>query len=86
MPENFRKSTFFINDTLKIVALCGISSLQSILIGLYPAGKKLAYMFKDLKGYIAPSVTALGDDFVTDLITTSGDVDIGVGDNVFPVD
>ena len=38
-------------------------------------------MFKDLKGYIAPSVTVLGDDFVTDLITTSGDVDYGVGDN-----
>lgn len=41
-------------------------------------------MFKDMKGYIAPSSTVFGDDFVTDLITTSGDVDIGVDDNVFP--
>ena len=38
-------------------------------------------MYKDDKAYIAPSVTVLGDDFVTNLITTSGDVNIGVGDN-----
>ena len=44
-------------------------------------------MFRDMKGYIAPSSTVLGNDFVTDLITTSTDVDTGVGDNtIFPQD
>lgn len=38
-------------------------------------------MYKDHNGYIAPSSTVLGDDFVTNLITDSGDVNIGVGDN-----
>ncbi len=38
-------------------------------------------MFNDNKDYIAPSVTVHALDPYLDPITTSGDVDWGVGDN-----
>ena len=53
-----------------------------------PIGKEVICMFKELKGYVSPSATVFGDDYITDLITTSSDVEQGVGDNggLFPVD
>ena len=43
-------------------------------------------MFFDNKGYIAPSVTVQAQDSFSDPITTSSDVDWGVGDNIFDQD
>jgi hypothetical protein len=40
-------------------------------------------MFKDNKGYIAPSVTVHTQDLLEDPITSSGDVDWGFDDNIF---
>ena len=40
-------------------------------------------MYKENKDYIAPSVTVLGQNEFSDPVTTSGDVDWGVGDNTF---
>ena len=44
-------------------------------------------MYEDIKNYIAPSVTVLRQDSFSDPVTTSGNVDWGVGDNeFFPAD
>lgn len=41
-------------------------------------------MYEDIKNYIAPSVTVLREDF--DQINASGDVNWGIGDNIFEED
>lgn len=43
-------------------------------------------MYKDNKDYVAPSVTVLRQDLFSDPITTSGDVNWGIDDNIFPDD
>ena len=40
-------------------------------------------MFEDKNKYITPSVTVLGQNEFSDPVTSSGDVDWGVGDNTF---
>ena len=40
-------------------------------------------MYEDNKNYIAPSVTVLRQDTTFNPVTSSGEVEWGVGDNIF---
>lgn len=43
-------------------------------------------MYEDNKNYIAPSVTVLGQENGFDQVNDSGDVNWGIGDNIFDED